>query len=82
MMYECWTNRTIMIPCHSEAALDTLRSRLHAGFSPDLLHKDYRDNWSPDNPTYGFCSVAAEVAWFMLGGRDAGWVAWSARDVD
>lgn len=71
-----------MRPAPSAALLDALRARLQSGFTPELLHKDYREQWSPENPAFGFCSVASEAAWFMLGGRNAGWVAWSARDTD
>lgn len=66
----------------SLSALQSLRARLRQGFDPQLLHPAYRDQWTPENPAFGFCSVASEVAWFMLGGRQAGWVAWSARDTD
>jgi hypothetical protein len=66
----------------SAEALSGLTARLRAGFDPSLLAAAYRSGWSAANPSYGFCSVASEVAWFMLGGAKAGWVAWNARDDD
>lgn len=47
---------------------------------PALLSKDYRAEWSPTNPTAGFCSIAAEAAYFLLGGVKQGWVAMVAAD--
>lgn len=47
---------------------------------PAWLSAPYRTQWSPDNPTAGFCSVAAEAAYFLLGGPRQGWMALVAPD--
>lgn len=60
--------------------LSQLRTTIQACLSPDLLHKNFRPQWAPDNPTWGFCSVASEAAWFVLGGSQKGWSAYTARD--
>ena len=64
----------------SKEQLSRLSHALKAGFVPALLSPQYRENYSEFNPEYGFCSVASEVAWFLLGGKDAGWTAYNVRD--
>jgi hypothetical protein len=59
-----------------------LRNKIHGALTPELLSSAYRHCWSPDNITAGLCSVAAEAAWFVLGGTPAGWAAWVARDTE
>jgi hypothetical protein len=56
--------------------IDTLVPHL----DPALLTREYRSQWSAENPTAGFCSIAAEVAYFVLGGVKQGWVAMVAQD--
>lgn len=63
---------------HLAALTDRIKQSLH----PSLLRAPYDAQWTPGNPTAGFCSVAAEAAWFILGGKEAGWVAHAARDTD
>lgn len=53
---------------------------VQACLDPILLHPNYQKNWSPENPTYGFCSVASEALYFLLGGSLAGWKAVVGRD--
>lgn len=48
--------------------------------APELLAPAWRSGWSATNPTYGFCSVASEAAWFLLGGGASGWLPCVARD--
>lgn len=62
------------------ANLNELRSMIHQSLTPDLLLPQFRKEWSPTNPTAGFCSVASEAAWFVLGGSSQGWSAYTARD--
>ena len=60
--------------------LNELRQRIHQALDPSLLSKEYRHTWSATNPTAGLCSVAAEAAWFILGGSQSGWVSHVASD--
>jgi hypothetical protein len=55
---------------------------VRAHLTPDLLLPEFRKTWSKANPTAGFCSVASEAAFFLLGGGPAGWKAQTARDSD
>lgn len=64
----------------STAQLQELTQALKKGFVPELLTSSYKENYSEFNPEYGFCSVASEVAWFLLGGKKAGWTAYNVRD--
>ena len=64
----------------AEALLTRLQGVLEPALGPDLLHPDYRHVWSAGNPTAGLCAVAAEAAWFVLGGPASGWVPRVARD--
>lgn len=65
-----------------EKSLHILSDFLSQGYDPELLHKEYKNGWSKENPSYGFCAISAEVAWFLLGGKEAGWTAWNVRDED
>lgn len=60
--------------------LQQLKELIHQSLSPDLLLPAFQAAWSADNPTSGFCSVASEAAWFVLGGSEKGWNAYTARD--
>lgn len=62
------------------ANLDNLKDLIQQSLSPDLLLPIFRQTWSESNPTAGFCSVASEAAWFVLGGSPNGWGAYTARD--
>lgn len=62
------------------ANLEQLRSAIQQSLTPDLLLPVFQKNWTPANPTAGFCSVASEAAWFVLGGAQQGWSARTARD--
>ena len=66
----------------SAADLAALTDRIKRSLDRTLLRAPYDAQWTPENPTAGFCSVASEAAWFILGGKEAGWVAHAARDVD
>ncbi len=57
-------------------------SRVREVLTPDLLHRDYRSGWSPENPTHGHCAAASEAVYFLLGGPKTGLTAWVARDAD
>jgi hypothetical protein len=59
---------------------ERLQLSIQAQLNPDLLARGYRDSWSADNPTRGFCSIASEVAYFILGGPTQGWVAMVGAD--
>ena len=48
--------------------------------APELLAPAWRSGWSAANPTRGFCSVASEAAWFLLGGGAGGWLPCVGRD--
>ena len=63
---------TPLIPVVLEAVVSNL--------TPDLLLPEFQKSWSPKNPTAGFCSVASEAVFFLLGGGPAGWKAQTARD--
>ena len=60
--------------------LEALSSSIQAHLEPDLLLPQYRTHWTPENPTQGFCSVASEAAYFLLGGPREGWVAMFGLD--
>lgn len=60
--------------------LASLTVALRRVMKPAWLQEPYASQWSPDNPTLGFCSMAAEAAYFILGGAPAGWAAHVARD--
>ena len=62
--------------------LEALALRIRQSLDASLLRPPYDTKWTPSNPTYGFCSIAAEAAWFVLGGKPNGWVAHTARDTD
>ena len=68
--------------CPDPEQLNHIRSLIQAHLQPDLLKSPYKEKWCAENPTYGFCTVASEAAWFLLGGKEAGWVAHTARDTD
>lgn len=69
-------------PSPAPETLDQLTQRIKRCLDPSLLRAPYDAQWTPENPTAGFCSVASEAAWFILGGKEAGWVAHAARDTD
>ena len=71
-----------MTTAPTQVELDALTDKISAHLSPTLLKEPYKSQWTRENPTYGFCSVASEAAWFVLGGSSAGWTAWHARDDD
>lgn len=71
-----------MNPAPAPEALEVLRARIVANLDPSLLKAPYGAKWTQENPTYGFCSIASEAAWFILGGKEAGWTAHHVRDVD
>lgn len=48
--------------------LALLEATILKHLTPDLCAPAYRVLWSDENPTLGFCSVASEAAWFLLGG--------------
>lgn len=62
------------------ANLEQLRQCIQNCLTPDLLLPEFQKKWSSANPTQGFCSVASEAAWFVLGGSKQGWSAYTARD--
>lgn len=66
----------------SPEALEALRKRIVEKLDPSMLKHPYDKEWTPENPTYGFCSTASEAAWFILGGKEAGWVANNVREED
>ena len=66
----------------SPEALEALSRRLRSALHPAMLQPPYDQGWSEENPTFGFCSIASEAAWFLLGGKPAGWVAHCAREQD
>lgn len=70
------------IPAPSSAHLEQLTQRIKRCLDPSLLRPPYDAQWTAENPTAGFCSVASEAAWFVLGGKEGGWVAHAARDTD
>lgn len=59
---------------------DRLAQVLGPSLTPDKLQPGYRKAWTPSNPLLGFCSLASEAAWFILGGAPSGWVAQVGRD--
>ena len=69
-------------PLPSAQELEALRLRIVAQLDPSMLKPPYDKEWTPENPTYGFCSIASEAAWFILGGKEAGWVANNVREED
>lgn len=62
--------------------LAVLTAHLRDAMRPEWLEPAYSRRWTPENPTQGFCSIAAEAAFFVLGGGPAGWVSWATRDTD
>jgi hypothetical protein len=48
--------------------------RIQHALTPDLLKKDQVSMLTGIHPTEGHCAVAAEAAYHLLGGKDAGWV--------
>jgi hypothetical protein len=62
--------------------LRTLRADIVQHLDPQWLEPAYRDHWSLENPTAGFCSLAAEAAFFELGGGPAGWKGMVQREPD
>lgn len=77
-----WRERLDMSDNPHKAPLDTLEQALRTAMCPDMLVSPYKEQWSPDNPTLGFCSMASEAAWFVLGGSKAGWSARVQREDD
>lgn len=51
-----------------------LRKRIQKALTPDLLKKDQVFMLTGIHPTEGHCAVAAEAAYHLLGGREAGWM--------
>lgn len=60
--------------------LALLEATILKHLTPDLCAPAYRVLWSDENPTLGFCSVASEAAWFLLGGKPSGWMSYVGRD--
>lgn len=50
--------------------------------STDLLLPAYQKDWTPENPHFGFCSIASEALFFLMGGLKSGLKAQTARDED
>jgi hypothetical protein len=67
-------------PVPNAVELAALATQIQAHLDPAWLQPAYRAQWSPANPTLGFCAIAAEAAFFRLGGAPAGWVAWAVRE--
>jgi len=67
-------------PPPSTATLAALRQQIQARLDPAWLQPAWRARWTPANPTLGFCAIAAEAAYFKLGGSPAGWLAYAVRD--
>lgn len=55
--------------------LTLLSWRIRPALTPELLKSPYKEQWTTQNPTFGFCAIAGEVAWFLFGGKQKGWVA-------
>lgn len=53
--------------------------RIQAVLSPDLLSRDYR-HCADEHPQAGHCYAATEAAFHCLGGAEAGWAPYVARD--
>ena len=53
--------------------LRRLASAIPPALTPDLLKKDRRAGYDPENPLKGHCYVASEAAYQELGGKKAGW---------
>jgi len=49
--------------------------KIQSSLSPDLLKPDQKQKLTGIHPTEGHCAIAAEAAYHLLGGKDAGWVA-------
>lgn len=58
----------------------TLLTQVQRALTPDLLKPAFRAVWSPENPLYGHCYVAAEALFHLLGGKASGYVPHAARD--
>jgi hypothetical protein len=52
---------------------------MHHHFTPDLLKPAFRRQWTPANPSYGFCYIASEALWHT-GAREQGYVPHCGRD--
>jgi len=67
------------MPPSLDAAFSQFQARLVATLAdPDvsarLLEGRWKGEWDSTNPTLGHCAVAAEAAWFALGGAAVGLV--------
>ncbi|TAN25327.1 MAG: hypothetical protein EPN31_15575 [Castellaniella sp.] len=47
---------------------------------PKFLDEPYKGLWEPSNPTFGFCSLASEAAYFILGGPESGFMSYATKD--
>jgi hypothetical protein len=62
--------------------LEKLKKLVIPHLDPNLLEPKYREWWSPENPTLGFCSLVTEVTYFLVGGSNSGYISYVARDKD
>ena len=56
--------------------------RIASVLTPDLLKPAYRHMVEAGNPTAGHCYHAAEAAFHLLGGAEAGWTPQVFREAD
>lgn len=59
---------------------DKLIKTIQKCLTPDLLKREFRKQWGPDNPMYGHCYVATETLYHLLGGEDSGYKPCRAKD--
>lgn len=81
--FHLWFNRIVsprldpqggsVEPVAPAQQLRSLRASISQHLDPSWLEPAYMAQWNLDNPTLGFCSIAAEAAFFELGGSPAGW---------
>ena len=60
--------------------MNQLLLRIQGSLSPDLLKPAYRHQWTTANPLFGFCYIASESLWHLLGGPKSGYTPYVARD--
>jgi len=64
----------------SDKETNDLVGKIQSVLTPDLLEPKYRKMSEGEHPTFGHCASATQAAYYMLGGKESGYVPQVARE--
>jgi len=66
----------------SDRETKDLVGKIQSVLTPDLLEPKYRKQSEGQHPTFGHCASAIQAAYYMLGGKESGYVPQVAKEDD